>query len=89
MSSVPAWLAEVVNAYDFSRFERIVDVGGGRGALIRAILSANPLVRGVLHDLPGVVSGVSHGTAGAVDDRLEIVAGDFFKALLTARTLTF
>jgi SAM-dependent methyltransferase len=80
MSSMPAWLAAVVNAYDFSGFERIVDVGGGRGALLRTILAANPRVRGVLHDLPGVVSGASAG-GGDVADRLEIVAGDFFEAL--------
>jgi hypothetical protein len=32
----------LVAAYDFARFERIVDVGGGHGALLYAILSATP-----------------------------------------------
>jgi O-methyltransferase domain len=65
---------------DFSGFERIVDVGGSRGALLRTIRAANPRVRGVLHDLPGVVSGASAG-GGDVADRLKIVGGDFFEAL--------
>jgi hypothetical protein len=32
----------IVEAYDFSRFGTVVDVGGGRGGLLAAILSANP-----------------------------------------------
>ncbi len=46
----------IVAAYDFSGFERIVDVGGGQGALLHGILSANPKLRGVLFDLPSVVA---------------------------------
>jgi O-methyltransferase domain len=81
MSSVPAWIAAVVAAYDFARFERIVDVGGGHGALIVGILSANPRVRGVLQDLPGVVAGASAAREGAMVDRCEIVGGDFFESV--------
>jgi SAM-dependent methyltransferase len=81
MSSMPTWLVEVVEAYDFSTFERVVDVGGGRGALLVAILSANPHVHGVLQDLPGVVAGAPPATRKNVADRLEIVAGDFFESV--------
>ena len=81
MSSMPAWLATLVEAYDFSRFERIVDVGGGHGALITAILSANPHLRGVLYDLPGVVAGAAAPREGATADRCEIVGGDFFESV--------
>jgi hypothetical protein len=73
MSSVPAYIAAFVGAYDFSRFERIVDVGGGRGARLQAILAANPGLRGVLQDLPAVVQGV------AASPRCESVGGDFFE----------
>ena len=59
MSSSPGYLAAIVGAYDFSKFERIVDVGGGYGLLLAAILAANPRLRGVLYDLPGVVAGSS------------------------------
>lgn len=81
MSSLPAYLASIVEAYDFSRFERIVDVGGGHGALLRAILSANPRVRGLLMDLPGVVAGADAVRSGPVADRCEVVSGDFFEAI--------
>jgi hypothetical protein len=53
--TTPALLA----AYDFSRFERLVDVGGGQGALLRDILAATPSLQGVLFDLPQVVAGAS------------------------------
>ena len=49
--------ASVVAAYDFGRFPVIVDVGGGHGRLLAAILAANPSSRGVLYDLPNVVTG--------------------------------
>lgn len=81
MSSVPAYVAAVVNAYDFSRFDRIVDVGGGRGALLVGILSANPRLRGVLHDLPGVVESAPARAEPSVADRLEVIAGDFFEGV--------
>lgn len=81
MSSLPAYIAAVVASYDFSRFERIVDVGGGHGALLRGILSANPNVRGVLFDLPAVVDGASGLRSSEIADRGEIVGGDFFEGV--------
>jgi SAM-dependent methyltransferase len=81
MSSMPAYITAIVNAYDFSKFERIVDVGGGHGALLIGILSANLHLRGILHDLPGVVDGALAPPQKSIADRLEIVAGDFFDAV--------
>jgi hypothetical protein len=81
MSSLPAYVAAIVEAYDFSKFERIVDVGGGHGALLLAILSANPRLRGVLHDLPGVVASADAVRRGPVADRCEIVGGNFFEGV--------
>ena len=65
-------------AYDFSSFERIVDVGGGQGALLHGILSANPAVRGILYDLPAVITGAGALRAGPIADRCEVVGGSFF-----------
>lgn len=48
---VPAFL----EAYDFSVFDHLVDVGGGHGALLRAILRAAPRLRGTVADMPTVV----------------------------------
>jgi hypothetical protein len=79
MSSLP--LTEILAAYDFSRFERVVDVGGGHGALLHAILSAYPKLRGVLADLPAVVAGAATLRTGTIAERCEIVSIDFFKGV--------
>ena len=71
----------VVVAYDFSRFEQIVDVGGGRGALLHAILAANPKLHGVLADQSAVVVDATELRNGALADRCEIVGTDFFDSV--------
>jgi SAM-dependent methyltransferase len=78
MSSMPSYIAGAVHAYDFSKFRRIVDVGGGHGALLAAILEANPQTRGVLLDLPTVIAGASALRREEIAARCELVAGDFF-----------
>ena len=72
----------IVQAYDFARFSTIVDIGGGRGGLLAAILSANPHLQGVLFDVPAVVAGVGEEISGAeVIDRCKVVSGDFFDSV--------
>lgn len=51
-----AQVAAVLAAYDFSGFALIGDIGGGGGHLLRAVLQANPEAKGILFDLPDVVS---------------------------------
>ena len=72
----------IASAYDFSVFSTLVAVGGDQGALLAAILVANPGLRGVLFDRPHVVAdaGALMEAAG-VADRCEIVGGDLFKSL--------
>lgn len=73
-----------VAAYDFSGFKRIVDVGGGHGALMSAILGANPNLQGIVFDLPEVVAGAPKLLAErGVADRCETVGGDFFESVPT------
>lgn len=75
-------LISVANAYDFSGFNKVVDVGGGHGSLISNILSANPKVRGVLFDAPHVIEGAKeHIQAAGLSERCELVAGDFFNSV--------
>ncbi len=69
-----AYLAEVLAAYDFRPFTTIADIGGGRGHLLRAILSSTPGTIGILFDLPEVV-----GARNAAVERLTTVAGDFLR----------
>jgi O-methyltransferase domain/Dimerisation domain len=70
----------VVATYDFGRATTVVDVGGGEGALLAAILRAFPHVRGVLLDLPDTVAGApALLEAAGVADRCEVVAGSCFE----------
>jgi O-methyltransferase domain len=67
----------IVKAYDFSAARRVIDLGGGRGGLLAAILTAYPGLTGVLFDLPAVVAEAkaflnSQGLA----DRWSVVCGD-------------
>ncbi|MCW5605370.1 MAG: methyltransferase, partial [Burkholderiales bacterium] len=69
----------VVQAYDFSGLQRIVDVGGGHGELLASILKAYPTASGVLFDLPHAASGArAHLAAAGVAERCTFVEGDFF-----------
>jgi hypothetical protein len=71
--------ASILQAYDFGRFDCVVDVAGGRGALLATILAHHPQVRGVLFDQPHVVSGAQARLEKAgVQDRCRIVGGDMF-----------
>ena len=83
MSNVTAAANEAITSlYDFSQFGKIIDVGGGHGGLITAILQKNPGVKGVLFDAPQVIEGAQSKIAAAgLADRVETVAGDFFKSV--------
>lgn len=77
------WTTQVVDAvvaaYDFSPFATVMDVGGGHGALLAAILKSAPAAQGILFDQPHVVEGAEPFLAAAgVVNRCERVGGDFF-----------
>jgi hypothetical protein len=73
---------EVVDAYDFGRFGTVVDVGGGRGMLLSAVLLRYPSVVGVLFDQPDVVAGAHELLSGAgVAERCRVVGGSFFDSV--------
>ena len=70
-------IGAVVDAYDFSRFATIADIGGGHGHLLRAVLDAVPEATGILFDLPHVVESIDIDID--IDTpRLALHAGDFF-----------
>jgi hypothetical protein len=71
-------VAGVLAAYDFSPFEVVADIGGGRGHLVKAIVDNTPNVRGVLFDQAHVVEAA----ADIASDRLTLQAGDFFSGAL-------
>ena len=76
------WAQDIIAAYDFGDTRTLVDVGGGQGAMLAAILSAHPHIKGVLLDLPHVVEGAGRllETAG-VAARCEVLGGSFFDSV--------
>ena len=72
----------VLAAYDFGTFGTVVDVGGGRGTLLAAILEAHPKVRGVLFDLPATADEARPLLAArGLAERCTCVGGSFFEAV--------
>ncbi len=68
----------VVAAYDFAPYPTVIEVGGGHGRLLAAIVAGTPAARGVLYDLPQVVEGApellqKYGVA----DRVRTEGGSF------------
>lgn len=72
----------VVEAYDFSGINTLVDIAGGYGRFLTGVLEANPSMRGVLFDLPRVIEGAREAVANTgLSDRFEFVSGDFFASV--------
>lgn len=77
--------AAVAARYDFSALRTVVDVGGGHGSLLTAVIERNPELRGILFDQPHIIEGArSRIAASAVADRCEVVAGSFFESVPSA-----
>ena len=73
---------EVVRAYDFGRVRKIVDVGGGHGALLEVILKGNSDLHGMLLDRPYAIEGARKLLRQAgVANRCDFMPGDFFEAI--------
>jgi hypothetical protein len=73
--------AAVARAYDFSRCKKVVDVGGGHGALLLAVTERFSEVEGVVFDRPEVIAGAHASTASSPGRRIELRAGDFFEGV--------
>lgn len=83
MSGVTAQANEAIHAsYDFAGINMLVDIGGGRGALITSILRRNPQMRGILFDSPQVIDGARESVqVSDVAQRCELVGGNFFESV--------
>ena len=74
--------AGFVRAYELNGIASVVDVGGGNGALLAAVLKANPGVKGVLFDLPAGIAGAREFLESAgVADRTTLAEGSFFESV--------
>jgi SAM-dependent methyltransferase len=80
-STVDAFVA-CADAYDFSRFGTVVDVGGGHGGLLATLLERYPEMRGVNLERPEVAAAAATSLAGrGLGDRVRCVGGDFFDSV--------
>src|SRR5688500_9548240 len=72
----------IAEAYDFSRSETVVDVGGGDGTVLAAILDRYPHLRGIVLDQPHLMEDAWRAAARhGVDRRTRVVGGDFFESV--------
>ncbi|WP_031465383.1 methyltransferase [Sciscionella sediminilitoris] len=73
---------QIAERFDWSRFARILDVGGGEGTVLAAILRAHPGVRGQVLELPPTAAAAERRFAAAgFGDRAGAVSGSFFDPL--------
>lgn len=74
--------AAVADNYDFEGIGRLVDIGGGHGALMTTILDRYPAMTGVVFDLPHVIGGTTQRLeASGHASRCEAIGGDFFASV--------
>ena len=70
---------DLVAAYDFGPYRTVVDVGGGRGVLLGAVLESAPGAAGILLDRPSAIAAArAHLDGAGLAGRVRLVAGDFF-----------
>jgi 2,7-dihydroxy-5-methyl-1-naphthoate 7-O-methyltransferase len=73
---------QIAERFDWSRFSEILDVGGGDGTVLAAILHAHPDLRGRVLDLsPAAAAATDRFAAAGLDDRAGAVSGSFFDPL--------
>ena len=73
---------QIAERFDWSRFSEILDVGGGDGIVLAAILHAHPDLRGRVLDLSPTAAAATHRFAtSGLDDRAGAVSGSFFDPL--------
>jgi SAM-dependent methyltransferase len=75
----------MLDAYDFSVFQTVVDIGGGHGRMLAAILNRYPTTSGILFDLPAVADRSRSIISGlGLSGRCRVVGGDFFTSVPAA-----
>ncbi len=71
----------MLDAYDFSQFATVVDIGGGNGSVLSAMLRRHADLEGVLFDMPGVVERTRSTLGTDAQARLRLEGGDFFESV--------
>ena len=75
--------ASLAAAYDFSGHKRLLDVGGGTGSFLLAVLRRYPALRGTLFELPGACAVARQRLSAEPEGkRIDIIEGDMLKTPL-------
>lgn len=75
------FMDELPEIFDFSRFNTLVDLGGGTGTILALILRKNPSLEGVLLELPDVIEEVDPSLVDEFQGRLTLDTGSFFDSV--------
>jgi hypothetical protein len=76
---------DLLDRLEFPEGETIADIGGSDGTLLADILPRLPGRRGIVFDLPGVVTAAASTLAAAgLSNRATALAGNFMKSVPTA-----
>jgi len=79
---------QIVASYDLSPYKTIVDIGGGKGGLLKAIMQSNLSAHGILFDLPHAkVSAESYLSEHNLSSRISCESGNFFDKISTGSDL--
>lgn len=83
MAGLSLQAEQLINHYDFAPFDTIVDVAGGDGTLLRALLLRYPSLKGILFEQPTLEDVASSRLAAEpeLQGRYKIISGDFFQLL--------
>jgi len=74
-----AVLKTIVSTYDFTPYKTIVDIGGGNGALMFAVLDASPDSSGIIFDQPYITEQTKLAIPEDLTSRCTTVGGSFFE----------
>ena len=86
--TVSVWLDPLINIYNFSQYNTVVDIGGGEGNFLKAILNANGQLHGILFDQPQTVVDAQNTFVQAnLSNRCKIEGGSFFESIPTGGDL--
>lgn len=69
----------MIDAYDYTGINTLVDIGGGNGTVLKAVLTKYPAMHGILYDLPGVIERAKKNLAD-LGPRCQAIPGSFFES---------
>jgi hypothetical protein len=76
-----AVLKGIIDAFDFTPYATIVDIGGGNGAMLFAVLNSSPKSKGIVFDEPYVVEATMKQIPESLKDRCTVSGGSFFEEI--------